>query len=91
MPAFPRKNERGVQIGHRHFEALLEDRARDLGFGLLAICVQLLKLCGEGAGARLVLGQEHFDHVVALAMRPAALIRGARETRPDRRWAPRPA
>ena len=51
MPAFAREHQRGIGVGNRLFDALLEDRARDLGFGLLAVLIQVVKLAGQLARA----------------------------------------
>ena len=81
MPSFAREHQRRVVIGHDLFDALFENRERDLGFGLLAILIQVVKLRRDGPARSVSEVQNSSITSLALAMRPAALMRGAREKR----------
>src|SRR5579883_1471072 len=80
MPAFARENQRRVAIGDGLLDALLENGFADFFFGLLAVLIELVKLRGERAGARVVFGEEHFDHVAG-AGHPSSGVEDRKSTR----------
>ena len=63
VPSFAREHERGVVIGHELLDALVENRQRDLSFGLLAILIEVVELSGNRAGAVRVVGCEELDDI----------------------------
>ena len=47
VPPLSREHQRGVAIGHRLGAALLQNRACNVGFGLLPVVIQVVKLRRE--------------------------------------------
>src|ERR1700733_12482942 len=56
VPSFAGEHQRRVVVGDNLFDALLENRERDLGFSLLAILIEVVKLRGDGSGPVRVIG-----------------------------------
>lgn len=77
MPFLAREHER-VALGGGEGVHLLDGAAEDILLDALALAVEVAQLAGEPLGLGGVLREQELGGQLRAAMRPAALMRGAR-------------